>query len=70
MMRQEASYTVEIALLLPVVLFVLFAPVYLGYEMYKTAEETFVCSWEEEFCAEDKVRNIKIAQDAWEDWRD
>lgn len=59
MKRQEASYTVELALLLPVLLFVLFAPVYLGYELYGQVREASACSWEEEFDAEGQVRNIK-----------
>lgn len=57
-------------MLLPVLLFVLFAPVYLGYEMYGRAKAGFVSGWDEEFCAEEKVRTIRLAGDILEDWRD
>lgn len=63
----EASYTVELALLLPVVLFVLFAPVYLGYHMYGQTKECSVSGWEQDFCAEEKVRNLKLAEHIWKE---
>lgn len=62
MKKKEASYTVELSLLMPVILFVLFAPLYLGYEMYAQTKEVSVCGWDETFCAEEKVRKIKFAE--------
>lgn len=59
MKRQEASYTVELALLLPVLLFVLFAPVCLGYDLYESVREASVCGWEEDFDAAGRVRRLK-----------
>lgn len=63
MKRLEASYTVELALLLPVLLFALFAPVYLGYNLYGQVKEASVCSWDEKFCAAREVRGIKTMED-------
>lgn len=66
-MKSEASYTVELSLLLPVVLFVLFAPIYMGYEFYSRTEQVSVSGWDTSFCAEKKVRNIKLAGDILEE---
>ena len=66
-MKSEASYTVELSLLLPVVLFVLFAPVYTGYALYSQTEQVSVSGWDNTFCAEKKVRNTKLAGDILEE---
>lgn len=67
MKKSEASYTVELALLLPVILFSLFVPVYMGYEMYEQTKEASVCCWEDEIRAEEKVLNIKFAKEVLEE---
>ena len=67
--RQEASYTVELSLLVPVLLFTLFSPVYLGYEMYGQTREASVLGWDEKFCAEDQVRKIKFTENILEEWK-
>ena len=67
MKKQEASYTVEMSLLLPLLLIVLFTPVHMGYEMYRQTKEASVRAWDETFCAEEKVRKIKFAENIWEE---
>ncbi len=69
MKRWEASYTVELSLLLPVLLLVLLLPVYMGYEMYQTTEAASVSGWEDDFCAEAQVRKVRFAEDIWEELR-
>lgn len=66
MKRYEASYTVELALLLPVLILTLTLPIYMGYEMYQTAREKSVSGWEEDFCAETQVRRVRFTEDIWE----
>lgn len=61
MKKEEASYTVELCLILPVLLFALYTPIYMGYEMYGRTKIVSACGWQESFCAEEKVRNIKFA---------
>lgn len=56
MKKQEASYTAEAALLLPVILLALFLPVHLGYELYGQAKEASKTCWDEAFRAEPAVR--------------
>ena len=68
-MKAEASYTAELSLLLPVLLFVLFAPIFMGYKLYSRTEQLSVCGWEESFCAEKNVRNIKNVGAALEEWK-
>lgn len=58
MKRQEASYTVELALLLPVILYVLLSPVYTGYDLYKQTKQASVSGWDQKFCADEQVRGI------------
>lgn len=61
MKKQEASYTVELSLLLPVILLALVLPAHLGYKLYgQTLEASEIC-WDEEFCAEETARGIKFA---------
>ena len=62
MKRQEASYTVELALLMPILVFVLFEPVYLGYELYECARQASVSGWEEGFDADGRVRVLKFTE--------
>lgn len=62
MKKLEASYTVEIALLLPVIWFVLITPVSMGYKMYKQTVEASVSGWEAAFCAEKRVRLMNSAE--------
>lgn len=69
MKKKEGSYTVELALLLPVLLFSLFVPVYMGYEMYIQTKEASVCVWEEQERAEKRVLKIKFAKDVLEEWK-
>lgn len=61
MRKQEASYTVEMSLLLPIILLALFLPVHLGYELYGQTREASELCWDEAFCAEETVRLIKFA---------
>ena len=63
MKREEASYTVELSLMMPVVVFVLFAPVYAGLRLYEQTAEISACGLDQEFCAEEGVRNIKWAKE-------
>ena len=69
MKKREGSYTVELALLLPVLLFSLFAPVYMGYEMYIQTKEASVCVWKEQERAEERVLKIKFAKEVLEEWK-
>ena len=62
MKRRRASYTAELAFLMPILLFTLFAPVYLGYEMYTRTKEASKSGWEEEFDAQEGVRKIKCKE--------
>lgn len=67
-MRQlEASYTVELALILPVIIFVLLTPVYMAYELYQQTKNASVLGWEATFDAEENVRKIKFLEDIWEE---
>ena len=61
MKKEDASYTVELCLLLPFLLFALYTPIHMGYEMYSRTKIASACGWQESFCAEEKVRNIKFA---------
>ncbi len=61
MKKKEASYTVELCLILPLLLFALYTPVSMGYDLYSQTKRVSVCGWNETFCAEEKVRNIKFA---------
>ena len=61
MKKQEASYTVELSLLLPVLLFVLFTPLYMGYQMYEKTARASVCGWDKDFHAVGRVREINFA---------
>lgn len=70
MKRQEASYTVELSLLLPVVMFVLFAPLHMGCQLYEQVKQESVNGWDVSFCAEEKVRTIKYAKEIWEGFHD
>lgn len=63
MKRWEGSYTVEISLLLPVIILTMLLPVYLGYQMYAEGKETMVYSWDETFCPENKIRNMKFVEE-------
>lgn len=67
MRRLEASYTVELALLLPVVIFVLLTPIYMGYDMCAQTRKASISGWEEDFFAEKRVRKVKFIEDFWED---
>lgn len=69
MKKREGSYTVELALLLPVLLFALFAPVSMGYKMYTQTKEASVSVWEEEVRAEERVLKIKFAKEVLEEWK-
>lgn len=59
----------EMALLLPVLLFALLAPVYMGYAWYAQTREASVCGFEKAFCAEDKVRGRIAFEDFLEEWK-
>lgn len=67
MKQWEASYTVELSLLLPVILLTMLLPIYTGCHLYEEGKKTSVCSWDETFCAEDKIRVIKFAGEVWEE---
>jgi hypothetical protein len=69
MKKSEGSYTVELALLLPVLLLSLFAPVYMGYDMYMQTKEASVFVWEETERAEERVLKIKFAKEVLEEWK-
>ncbi len=62
MKKAEASYTVELALLLPAVLLALLLPVYMGYELYRETVQVSVCGYDTAFCAEEKVRAVRFAR--------
>lgn len=62
MKRAKGSYSVELALLLPLVLFALYAPIYAGYRLYAQTRGVSACGWDESFCAEERVRKIKFAE--------
>ncbi len=59
----------ELALLLPVLLLSLFAPVYMGYDMYMQTKEASVFVWEETERAEERVLKIKFAKEVLEEWK-
>ena len=65
MKRAKGSYTVELALLLPLVLFALYAPIYAGYRLYAQTRGVSACGWDESFCAEERVRKIKLQKALW-----
>lgn len=67
MKKYEASYTVEMALLLPLLLLTLLLPIYMGYEMYEMTKEESVNGWKDSFCAEKQVRKVRFAEDIWEE---
>ena len=69
MKKSEGSYTVELALLLPVLLLSLFAPVYMGYDMYMQTKEASVFVREETERAEERVLKIKFAKEVLEEWK-
>lgn len=69
MKKSNASYTVELALLLPVVLFSLFVPIYMGYEMYEQTKKASVYDWDKEVCAEANVLKIRFAKEVLEEWK-
>ncbi len=69
MKKQEASYTVELALLMPLVIAVLFLPIYMGYDLYDRAKQSSVSGWDASFCAEEKVWNMKFAEKVLEEWK-
>lgn len=62
MSKQEASYTAELSLLLPVILLALFLPVYLGLELYEQAQKASAYCWDEGFRAEETVYVIQFAE--------
>lgn len=64
---REASYTAELALLLPVILFVLFMPLHMGYELYGQTQNASKPCWDKAFCAEEKVRKLKFAENISEE---
>lgn len=66
MEKWEASYTVELALLLPILIFALFAPIYAGYDLYGQAKKCVVSGWDEDFCPTETVRKLSAAKDVWE----
>lgn len=61
MKKQEASYTAELSLILPVILLALYLPAHLGYELYGQAQKASEFCWDEEFCPEEIARKIKFA---------
>lgn len=63
MERWEGSYTVEMALLLPVIILTMLLPIYLAYDLYAEGCETVVYSWDTEFCAEQKIRDMKFVEE-------
>lgn len=67
MKKIEASYTVELSLLMPVILLTMFLPIYKGYELCKEVKENSVYVWEDAFCPEEKIRKIKIAENLLEE---
>lgn len=58
MKRFEASYTVELALLLPIVILVLMMPIYTGFRLYEETENTSVCGWNKDYVPEEQLRKI------------
>lgn len=69
MKKQEASYTVELALLMPLIVVVLILPIYMGYDMYSRAKQRPAGGWDESFCAEENVWNRKFAEKVVEEWK-
>lgn len=69
MKKSEASYTVELAMLLPVILFALFMPVAMGYKMYERTKEASACVWDQKARAEKAVLKMKFAKEILEEWQ-
>lgn len=67
MIRCEASYTVEIALLMPLILLAVFLPIYAGYNLYGEVKKASVYVQEKSSCAEDVIRGMKTAKEFWEE---
>ena len=61
--KQEASYTVELALLLPVFLLALFLPVHMGYRLYEQTRVVSVSGWDASLDAEKRVRQLVWAEE-------
>ncbi|MBO5373515.1 MAG: pilus assembly protein [Lachnospiraceae bacterium] len=66
-MRLEASYTVEAALLMPLLFLAILLPVYAGYSLYAEVKNTSVYVAEQKEFAEDTIRKLKLAEELWEE---
>jgi len=69
MKRLEASYTIEMTLLLPLIFLAMFLPVYMAYDFYEEVREDSAYVWQTELKPEEKIRKMKFAKDVWEDIR-
>lgn len=65
-MQKEASYTVELALLMPVIFLAVLLPVYTGFFLYEKTK--VVSAYEKEVGSmEEKIRNIRLKKELWEE---
>ena len=69
MLRYEASYTMEMALLMPLLLLAVLLPIYSGYGLYEEVKGTSVYVGEKKSCAEDSLRALKMAGELWEEYK-
>lgn len=65
--RLEASYTVELTLLLPLIILAMFLPVYKAYDFFDEVKQDCAYVWQKDLEPEKKIRKIKFAKELWED---
>ncbi len=67
MKKMDASYTVEITLLLPLLILAMFLPIYKAYDFYGEVKKDSAYVWQKDLKPEEKIRKMKFAKEIWED---
>ena len=68
-MQREASYTVELALLMPILFLAVLLPIYTGFRLYEKTQEVSVYV-EREYHPEEGIRMRQIKKELQEDKED
>lgn len=63
MIKVKAVYTVELALLMPVILLTVFLPLHQGLELHHVVKEASIYKWEEEIQPVKQLRKYKKSGD-------
>lgn len=58
--KLDGMLTSELAILLPVILFTFLGLIKSGYDLHEEVKIVSESAWREEFCAEEKVRALKM----------